>query len=34
MPEFIPRSEQRPIVDTSSATLDLIYIDLFTLASN
>lgn len=34
MPEFIPRSEQRPIVDTSSATLDLIYFDLVTLASN
>lgn len=34
MPEFIPRSEQRPIVDTSSTTLDLIYFDLVTLASN
>jgi len=34
MPEFIPRSEQRPIVDTSSKTLDLIYFDLVTLASN
>ncbi|EJJ30418.1 5-deoxy-glucuronate isomerase [Rhizobium sp. CF142] len=34
MPEFIPRSEQRPIVDTSSATLDLIYFDLVSLASN
>ncbi|MBY5363467.1 5-deoxy-glucuronate isomerase [Rhizobium leguminosarum] len=34
MPEFIPRSEQRPIVGTSSTTLDLIYFDLVTLASN
>ncbi|TBY02461.1 5-deoxy-glucuronate isomerase [Rhizobium laguerreae] len=34
MPEFIPRSEQRPVVDTSSTTLDLIYFDLVTLASN
>ncbi|MGZ2486250.1 5-deoxy-glucuronate isomerase [Rhizobium pisi] len=34
MPDFIPRSEQRPIVDTSSKTLDLIYFDLVMLASN
>lgn len=34
MPEFIPRSEQRPIVDTSSTTLDLIYFDLVTLPAN
>ncbi|CAN7726290.1 5-deoxy-glucuronate isomerase [Rhizobium sp. LjRoot258] len=34
MPEFIPRSEQRPIVGTSSATLDLIYFDLVTLPAN
>jgi 5-deoxy-glucuronate isomerase len=34
MPEFIPRSEQRPIVDTSSRTLDLIYFDLVTLSAD
>ncbi|GLQ08580.1 5-deoxy-glucuronate isomerase [Devosia yakushimensis] len=31
MPELIARSAQRPIVDASSATLELIYFDLLTL---
>lgn len=33
MPEFIPRSALHPIVDASSATLELIYFDLLTLSA-
>lgn len=33
MPEFIPRSARRPVVDASSSTLELIYFDLLTLSA-